>query len=277
MNLNADVAAIFALDLDPIKAKLMHKESGEGWSQEHVNAVELEYRRFLALTKLFPDEPVAPLFNVDIFWHYHILDTMKYAADCEQAFGYFLHHFPYSGLRGEEDESVHQQISAHTRELYEATFGEAYVQQEAGLAVTQRLEATVEPAFCQPTTAKAAFCQPTTAKSGFCQPTTAKSGFCQPTTAKAAFCQPTTAKAAFCQPTTAKAAFCQPTTARAAFCQPTTAKAAFCQPTTAKTAFCQPTTAKAAFCQPAVAKMAPPHAVAQNDRAYLTLPLLANA
>ena len=33
----------------------------------------------------------------------HILDTRKYAADCEAAFGHFVHHFPYLGLRGEED------------------------------------------------------------------------------------------------------------------------------------------------------------------------------
>jgi hypothetical protein len=32
--------AIAELDLDPIKVKLMHKESGEGWSLERANAVE---------------------------------------------------------------------------------------------------------------------------------------------------------------------------------------------------------------------------------------------
>ncbi len=121
-----DMSAIAALDLDPIKVKLMHEESGEGWSLEKANAVEVEYRRFLILMKLFPQEQTAPLFDVDTFWHYHILDTMKYAADCEHVFGYFLHHFPYIGLRGEDDEKAHHRVGERMRELYEATFGEGY-------------------------------------------------------------------------------------------------------------------------------------------------------
>jgi len=36
-------------------------------------------------------------------WHAHILDTNAYAPDCEKVFGKFLHHFPYWGMRGEED------------------------------------------------------------------------------------------------------------------------------------------------------------------------------
>jgi hypothetical protein len=122
--------AITDLDLDPIKVKLMHKESGEGWSLEKANAVEAEYRRFLILMKKFPTEQTAPLFDVDTFWHYHILDTMKYATDCEAVFGYFLHHFPYIGLRGEDDEAAHQRIGARMKELYEETFGEPYIRAE---------------------------------------------------------------------------------------------------------------------------------------------------
>jgi hypothetical protein len=122
-----DFKTISELDLDPIKVKLMHKESGEGWSLEKANAVETEYRRFLYLMKKFPTEQTAPLFDVDTFWHYHILDTMKYEADCQAVFGYFLHHFPYIGLRGEEDEVAHQRIGARMKELYEDTFGEPYV------------------------------------------------------------------------------------------------------------------------------------------------------
>jgi len=123
--------AIAELDLEPIKVKLMHVESGEGWSLEKVNAVEFEYRRFLYLMKMFPNEQTAPLMDVDIFWHYHILDTMKYFIDCENVFGYYLHHFPYIGLRGEDDEAAHQRVGDRMKELYEETFGEAYVRSAA--------------------------------------------------------------------------------------------------------------------------------------------------
>jgi hypothetical protein len=122
--------AIADLDLEPIKVKLMHVESGEGWSLEKVNAVEFEYRRFLYLMKMFPNEQTAPLMDVDIFWHYHILDTMKYAIDCEKVFGYFLHHFPYIGLRGEDDEEAHERVGNRMKELYEETFGEAYLRSD---------------------------------------------------------------------------------------------------------------------------------------------------
>jgi hypothetical protein len=122
-----DLHAIAVLDLEPIKVKLMHEESGEGWTLERANAVEFEYRRFLILMKKFPDEQTAPLVDVDTFWHYHILDTMKYAADCEAVFGHFLHHFPYIGLRGEDDEAAHVRVGMRMKELYEDTFGEAYV------------------------------------------------------------------------------------------------------------------------------------------------------
>ncbi|MGZ5199858.1 MAG: glycine-rich domain-containing protein [Telluria sp.] len=120
------------LDLDPIKEKLMH-ESGEGWSAEQADAVEVEYRRFLYLMKMFPTEETAPLVEVDVFWHYHILDTMKYAADCEQVFGHFLHHFPYVGMRGEGDDAVREQAGDRMRELYEQTFGDGYgAREDAG-------------------------------------------------------------------------------------------------------------------------------------------------
>jgi hypothetical protein len=118
---------ITALDLEPIKVKLMHQESGEGWTLQRANAVEFKYRRFLHLMKMFPHEQTAPLVDVDTFWHYHILDTVKYAADCDAVFGYFLHHFPYIGLRGEDDEAAHVRVGLRMKALYEGTFGEQYL------------------------------------------------------------------------------------------------------------------------------------------------------
>ena len=122
-----EMHAVAALDLEPIKAKLMHRQSGEGWTLERANAVEFEYRRFLYLMKRYPNEQTAPLVDVDTFWHYHILDTMKYAADCQAVFGRFLHHFPYIGLRGEDDEQAHERVGQRMQELYETTFGDDYL------------------------------------------------------------------------------------------------------------------------------------------------------
>lgn len=129
--MNEDFAPIAALDLEPIKVKLMDEDSGPGWSLEQANAAEQEYRRFLYLMKTHPQEPAIPLRDVDQFWHFHILDTMKYAADCQAVFGYFLHHFPYAGMRGKADREAYDQLVARTKALYAAAFHEDYVHSSA--------------------------------------------------------------------------------------------------------------------------------------------------
>jgi hypothetical protein len=194
--------------------------------------------------KLFPREHTAPLFDVDIFWHYHILDTMKYAADCEQIFGYFLHHFPYSGLRVEDDEAVHHQAGARMQELYETTFGEAYIRQEAVTAQSQ--------------------------------PAQANTAWCVPTTANPASLQMAQAKTAWCVPTTVNPASLQPAPAKTAWCVPATVNRTLSQPAAAKTSWCVPTTEETAWLQGATAITAQPQAVAPNERLY-SRPVLARA
>jgi hypothetical protein len=117
--------AVQALDLDPIKFKLMHDESGKGWSQEHVDAVEKEYRRFLCLKKLYPDEVIVPAPDVEHFWRYHILDTLKYVVDCKELFGGFLHHDHQVTMRAADDAQFRSEREARLRTLVEATFGVA--------------------------------------------------------------------------------------------------------------------------------------------------------
>jgi len=123
--------AIVALDLDRIKLKLMHGTSGEGWSKGKATATETEYRRFLYLHSAFPDVGIVPTLDIDTFWHYHILDTRKYAADCERAFGHFLHHHPYLGLLDDDEPGIEIEAAKKTRELYEATFGTTNIQSES--------------------------------------------------------------------------------------------------------------------------------------------------
>lgn len=118
------VQAIDELDLGPIKVKLMEKDEGEGWSVEQVNMAEKWYKRFLFLSLMHPTTPIVPSKTLDTFWHYHILDTMKYAEDCQNIFGYFLHHFPYFGMRGADDAKNLKDAFAHTNSLLKSQFGE---------------------------------------------------------------------------------------------------------------------------------------------------------
>ena len=115
--------AIDALDLGPIKFKLMDPQEGPGWTRELVERMELEYKRYLTLVAKYPLEAIAPAKDVDKFWHAHILDTRKYFADCERVFGCYLHHFPYLGMRGADDAAALAMAGERTRELYAAEFG----------------------------------------------------------------------------------------------------------------------------------------------------------
>jgi hypothetical protein len=193
MNSIVDFKEISELNLDQIKQKLMHVESGEGWTQEQANSVEIEYRRFLYLMKKFPNEQTSPAVAVDTFWHYHILDTMKYAADCEHVFGHFLHHYPYVGMVGEDAETEHHSSGERMRELYEQTFAVSYNPGAAfcGIVRPPEQKQAGQAAFCgivhPPKQQAAAFC-------GIVRPPEqqAAAAFCgivrPPEQARAAFC-----------------------------------------------------------------------------------------
>jgi hypothetical protein len=122
-NLDLTAPDIDALDLSMIKLKLQDCEEGPGWSAERCDTVEIDYKRFLALKRAYPDREVVPNKEVDVFWHQHILDTEKYAEDCETLFGAFLHHYPYFGMRGEEDHANLCAAFVETQNLYELHFG----------------------------------------------------------------------------------------------------------------------------------------------------------
>jgi hypothetical protein len=112
------------LDLVMVKRKLMDPEEGEGWSAELCDLVEREYHKFLALTRAYPELAIVPSGLVDKFWHNHILDTQKYGPDCLRIFGFFLHHFPYFGMRGAEDAANLHRSWDNTIEVYRRHFGE---------------------------------------------------------------------------------------------------------------------------------------------------------
>jgi hypothetical protein len=178
------------------------------------------YKRFLTLLVTHPETTVAPSKDIDKFWHGHILDTMKYAEDCERVFGYFLHHFPYFGMRGTEDAAQQAQADKDMHRLYEQEFGEP-MPQSAG-------------AYCGATVAKAAYCG--AAKPAYCGAAT-KAAYCGAAkpVKETAYCGAMTT-AAYCGAAT-KAAYCGAAkpTKNAAYCG--AAKPAYCG-TTTKAAYC---------------------------------------
>lgn len=118
-------ATIADLDLKCIRDALAEKHR---WRTEVLDFHETRYRNFLFLCGS-TGARIIPSGGVDMFWHYHILDTLKYVEDCQKIFGFYLHHFPYFGSQGDEQEFRLEYV--RTKQLYEATFGEPYEMAEA--------------------------------------------------------------------------------------------------------------------------------------------------
>jgi len=119
------LAAIEALDLEPIRMRVMDAEFGEGWTREHADSVERGYRNYLRMLVKHPEdlEEIVVSKEVDEFWHMHILHTMKYTEDCEKVFGTYLHHNPQSRERTVEDAGKRSASIERTRRLYQGEFG----------------------------------------------------------------------------------------------------------------------------------------------------------
>ncbi len=121
-------------DLGPITAKLCHPTRGLGWPLKRAERAVEQYRRWLWLVAVYPDVPLPPTRDVDQVWHVHILDTAKYAEDCQVIFGRLLHHNPYAGWESAEAEAKHQADFKRMKALHARHFGES-LRGRAGLCV----------------------------------------------------------------------------------------------------------------------------------------------
>lgn len=119
------IAAIQALDLESVKARVMDPALGEGWSHAYANEIEAAYKTYLTMVVKYQEhaEDILLSKDVDEFWHTHILQTAKYADDCQRVFGTFIHHNPHVGAVTAEVHAHRDVLAAKTRRLYELEFG----------------------------------------------------------------------------------------------------------------------------------------------------------
>jgi hypothetical protein len=129
--------AIQALDLESVKSRLMDAELGEGWTPEYADSIEAAYKTYLTMVAKYQDDAEDLLLakDVDEFWHTHILQTLKYADDCNKVFGTFLHHTPHIGERTAADHERRAVLAEKTRRLYEQEFGERVDRAWSGRAI----------------------------------------------------------------------------------------------------------------------------------------------
>lgn len=147
-DLNLFIQDISEIDFTMIKLKLQDKEEGLGWTKRQCNEAEIEYTRFLALKRTYPEKEIVPTKTIDAFWHQHILDTAKYAEDCQTVFGYFLHHYPYFGMNGKQDAQNLVGAFEETKTLYKKHFGKDYVG-DAPKCKTPKCRTACKPVKCK--------------------------------------------------------------------------------------------------------------------------------
>jgi hypothetical protein len=134
------------LDLADVRMKLAHPDEGVGISPGEIMVMEREYRRFLVLHLLHPDADIVPCKVVDEMWHRHILDTAAYRTDCVVIFGRFLDHYPYFGMRSDQDAEDLAGAYSDTIAKYRAAFGEP----EAGTWVSSDASSKCKRTACKP-------------------------------------------------------------------------------------------------------------------------------
>jgi hypothetical protein len=110
------------IDLKPIAYQLKQLH----WSREQIEVAIARYLAFLFLTNQYPKIPLVPTVEIDQVWHCHILDTSKYAADCQTLFNRFIDHFPYFGVRGACDRQSQLRAYALTQALMRNHFGDRF-------------------------------------------------------------------------------------------------------------------------------------------------------
>ena len=119
------------LDLARIMWKMGDPEEGKRFTPQRLAQAEMDYRRFLHLHLQYPGLEIVPTKLIDEVWHQHILDTRAYAKDCQDMFGEFLHHYPYFGMHGEEDQANLQTCFERTQVIWMDCFGEPMFETQA--------------------------------------------------------------------------------------------------------------------------------------------------
>lgn len=104
--------------------KILQIKQGE-WSLDRAQKAVDNYKRYMAVTKALGGVQLVPNGDIDEIWHIHILDTRAYMKDCNNLFGEYLHHYPYFGMLGEENEWQWLDVQSASESLWHELFGEA--------------------------------------------------------------------------------------------------------------------------------------------------------
>lgn len=150
---NMEWERILALELESVRKRLWGKR-GLLWKIKNDSLrLEKEYRQFLYLIVRNPGVTIVPWSQgLDDFWHEHILDTAKYAADCEYLGAGFIHHNPHVPKFSEG----HKKAYEETGKLYREAFKEKIAGKSGKNATGPGCDSSMPVAFCSSSTSHAA-------------------------------------------------------------------------------------------------------------------------
>jgi hypothetical protein len=121
------------IDFTMLKSKLTApvSEEGFGWTVDQADRAEERYKKWLFLRRKYDGEILPPTHEIDAFWHAHILDTMAYHRDTAAILGRYLHHYPYFGMRGDDDSRALVNAFNNTKQRFSEEYGEEIVKAAA--------------------------------------------------------------------------------------------------------------------------------------------------
>ncbi len=94
------------------------------WDFVRAEKAVLDYQRYMAVTKALGGVQLVPNGDIDEIWHMHILDTRAYMQDCDVLFGEYLHHYPYFGMLGEENQQQWFDVQSQSEQFWQHLFNE---------------------------------------------------------------------------------------------------------------------------------------------------------
>lgn len=115
-------ARLFLATLDFTQMKEIVVEE-TGLTLDEIEVAEARYKKWLYLRRIHPGELMPPTKDIDMMWHYHLLDTHSYFRSTAAGLGYFLHHYPYFGRRGKADKAKLMTAFENTKRRWKDEYG----------------------------------------------------------------------------------------------------------------------------------------------------------
>ncbi len=89
--------------------------------QKYLNNGVLALKQYYAIAVLDPFNYHSVGFNVDPFWHNHILFTSEYRSFCDSVIGHYMDHMPLDNNNNQEVQATMEAYN-HTMKVYQEVF-----------------------------------------------------------------------------------------------------------------------------------------------------------